>query len=121
MVAIGYHAARKVLLEESPIEVPTLHWPPCNQRPTLSALPSPLKSPTLTSTQVTPGFHVVHSENENALPVLMPTHHWPVCSTRAATSVLPSPLKSPVTTSTQVTAVEIDANMASLNALTPLD
>src|SRR5260370_41985186 len=87
----------------------------------MSSLPSPVKSAAWTSTQVTLGLHVVHSENENALPVLMPTHHWPDCSTRAATSVLPSPLKSPVTTSTQVTAVEIDANMESLKPLLPLE
>src|SRR6266849_8611497 len=87
----------------------------------MSSLPSPVKSPAWTSTQVTLGLHEVHSENENALPVLMPTHHWPDCTTRAAMSVLPSPLKSPVTTSTQVTAVDSEPNMASLNALLPLD
>src|SRR5690349_17771513 len=37
-----------------PLDTPTYHWPFSKARPTMSALPSPLKSPTLTSTQVAP-------------------------------------------------------------------
>src|SRR5437868_3317859 len=89
----------------------------------MSSLPSPLKSAAWTSTQVTAGLadQVAQMENENALPVLMPTHQLPAWLSRAATSVLPSPLKSPVTKFTQVTAVEIEAKMASLKPLLPLE
>src|SRR5258707_4635242 len=67
----------------------------------MSALPSPLKSPTCTSTQVTFGFQVVHREVVNDEPSETPTHHWPVCWRKPAISVFPSPLKSPVTTFVQ--------------------
>src|SRR5947208_12416414 len=87
----------------------------------MSSLPSPLKSAAMTSTQVTLGLQLVHTEKENDAPVLMPTHQLPAWLSRAATSVLPSPLKSPVMKFTQVTAVEIDANMASLKPLLPLE
>src|SRR6266852_1888666 len=70
----------------------------------MSALPSPLKSPTCTSTQVTLGFQLVQSEFVNEEPLDTATHQLPVLNSRAAMSVRPSPLKSPVSTSTQVTA-----------------
>src|SRR5712692_4659211 len=69
----------------------------------MSALPSPLKSPTCTSTQVTFGLQVAHKLVVKLEPVESPTHHWPVLRSRPAMSALPSPLKSPTCTSTQVT------------------
>src|SRR5438128_3747909 len=89
-----------------PLESPTHHRPVCSTRPVMSALPSPLKSPTLTSTQVTVvGQAVPQGEDVKAvLPLESPTHHRPVSSTRLVMSALPSPLKSPTLTSTQVTA-----------------
>src|SRR5438046_9451466 len=67
----------------------------------MSALPSPLKSPTCTSTQVAAVLQLVHSEVVKELPLDKPTHQAPVFASRAAMSVNPSPLKSPVSTSTQ--------------------
>src|SRR5712692_8911741 len=89
----------------------------------MSALPSPVKSPTITSTQVTAGLQVAHGvvEKANPLPVLIPTNHWPVARLRAATSVVPSPLKSPVSTFTQVAAGFKVPNIALLNPLVPFD
>src|SRR5438874_872634 len=70
----------------------------------MSSLPSPLKSPTITSVQVTAVDHGSHQGVElNELPVLSPTHHRPVCCTRPVTSARWSPSKSPTLTSTQVT------------------
>src|SRR5437773_1232313 len=84
----------------------------------MSALPSPLKSPTCTSTQVAPVLQVVQRQVLTAVLhvshrlVLKPpepfdreTHHWPVSLARPTMSLKPSPLKSPVCTSTQVTPV----------------
>src|SRR5713101_1378180 len=70
----------------------------------MSSLPSPLKSPTWTSTQVTLGFQLAQRVVLKPVdPSEIPTHHWPVCRTRPMISACPSPLKSPVWTSTQVT------------------
>src|SRR5713226_3718113 len=87
-----------------PLESATHHRPVCSTRPAMSSLPSPLKSPTLASTQVTVvGQAVPQGEDVKAvLPLESPTHHRPVCTTRPTTSSLPSPLKSPTLTSTQV-------------------
>src|SRR6266851_3782999 len=71
----------------------------------MSALPSPLKSPTLTPSQLTAGLHVVQSCEVNFTPLEIATYHWPRERARPAMSVLPSPLKSPTLTSTQVTPV----------------
>src|SRR5438093_11884906 len=72
----------------------------------MSALPSPLKSPTCTSTQVAPVLQVVQREVLKAvLPLDRPVHHDPPCKYRPVMSALPSPLKSPTLTSTQVAAV----------------
>src|SRR6266481_1377904 len=87
----------------------------------MSALPSPLKSPTLTSTQVTFGFQVVHKLVENDGPFDTPTHHWPPCKYRPAMSILPSPLKSPTLTSSQVTAVLQVSQRTLWNPPEPLD
>src|SRR6266851_1254143 len=81
------------------------HSPFWAMRPTRSALPSPVKSPTWTSTQVTAVLHWSQTVKLNELPSLSPVHHRPVCSTRPVISALPSPLKSPTLTSTQVTLV----------------
>src|SRR5713226_8187962 len=69
----------------------------------MSVLPSPLKSPTCTSTQVTavdqrPHMEVVNPEE----PLESATHQLPVAASRPTTSGRPSPLKSPTCTSTQV-------------------
>src|SRR5260370_33117892 len=87
----------------------------------MSTLPSPKKSPTLTSTQVTPVLHVVHKLVVKPVPVLSDTHHWPLSRARPAMSVLPSPLKSPTTTSTQVTPVLQGGQNASEKALLPFE
>src|SRR6516165_4116780 len=70
----------------------------------MSALPSRLKSPTWTSTQVGAGFQVAHRLFVKEEPEEIAAHHWPFWSTRPMMSSLPSPLKSPTFTSTQVTA-----------------
>src|SRR5262249_8902321 len=80
------------------------HSPAWTERAMLAALPSPLKSPTLTSTQVTAAFQDAHKLVEAEDPEEMAAHHEPPCSQRPAMSNLPSPLKSPLLTSTQVTA-----------------
>src|SRR5437899_12791580 len=87
----------------------------------MSALPSPLKSPTCTSTQVAAVLQNVHSEVVKELPSDKPTHQAPVFASRAAMSVSPSPLKSPVSTSTQVTVGSHVENKRFVNALDPLD
>src|SRR5215470_1001183 len=69
----------------------------------MSALPSPLKSPTCTSRQVTVVDHIAHAVVTNEEPLDRPTHHSPVFGSRPAMPVRPSPKKSPVTTSTQLT------------------
>src|SRR5207245_10072970 len=71
----------------------------------MSALPSPLKSPTCTSTQVAPVLQVAHRLLTKELPVEMAVHHCPPSSQRPVMSALPSPLKSPTLTSTHVAAV----------------
>src|SRR5260370_1170153 len=86
-----------------PVDKLTHHWPVCKTRPMMSVLPSPLKSPTLTSTQVTLGLQVVQRLQVKLEPVLRPTHHSPPAE-RPATSVKPSPLKSPCTTCCQLAA-----------------
>src|SRR5207244_3047170 len=101
------HWSQGVKLNELPVLNPVHHRPVCSTRPVMSALPSPLKSPTLTSTQVTVvGQAVPQGEEVKAvLPLETATHHRPVCCTRPTMSSLPSPLKSPTLTSTQLTAV----------------
>src|SRR6516162_2717438 len=68
----------------------------------MSALPSPSKSPTFTSTQVTLVLHVPQKVVLNPEPVEMPVHHWPVSNHRPVMSAILSPLKSATFTSTQV-------------------
>src|SRR5207245_7204638 len=68
-------------------------------------LPSPLKSPTLTSTQVAAVLHVAHRLLVKVLPVDCAIHHCPLSRARPTMSIFPSPLKSPTLTSTQVTPV----------------
>src|SRR5437870_5738760 len=97
---------REVLKAVLPLDRPVHHDPPCKYRPVMSALPSPLKSPTLTSTPVAPVLQVVQSLLfKPPLPVDIPVHHGPPCKYRPVMSALPSPLKSPTLTSTQVAAV----------------
>src|SRR5207247_32421 len=89
-----------------PLEMPVHQVPPSLYRPVMSALPSPLKSPTCTSTQVAPVLQVAQREVLKAvLPLDRPVHHDPPCKYRPVMSALPSPLKSPTLTSTQVAAV----------------
>src|SRR5437660_200894 len=94
------------------IEVAHLHVHPAHPRrphswarPAMSALPSPLKSPTTTLSHLTDVLQAVHSLTLKSEPVDRPSHHWPVSRARPAMSVTPSPLKSPVTTSSQETEV----------------
>src|SRR5438874_645496 len=94
------HGAGDVMKLE-PFERAVHQLPPSLYRPVMSALPSPLKSPTCTSTQVTAVLQIVHSEVVKELPLDKPTHQAPVFASRAAMSVSPSPLKSPLSTSTQ--------------------
>src|SRR5438132_11919779 len=71
----------------------------------MSDLPSPLKSPTLTSDQVTPVLQVSHLEAAKPEPVDRATHQSPPSAYRPTMSAFPSPLKSPTCTSAQVTPV----------------
>src|SRR5258707_700882 len=87
----------------------------------MSALPSPLKSPTFTSTQVAPVLQVSHTDMVKALPLDKPTHQLPVFASRAAMSARPSPLKSPVSTSTQVIVGSQVPNKLLVKALEPLE
>src|SRR5438067_2321916 len=87
----------------------------------MSALPSPLKSPTFTSTQVAPVLQVAHLlVVKPPEPLERETHQSPVCLARPAISVKPSPLKSPVTTSTHVTQV-LHVNGWELVKLVPVE
>src|ERR1700731_4920486 len=71
----------------------------------MSALPSPLKSPTFTSTQVAPVLQAAHFVVLKEVPVDKPTYHWPFSKARPTMSALPLPLKSATCTSTQVAPV----------------
>src|SRR5947209_11971084 len=73
----------------------------------MSDLPSPLKSPTLTSTQVTgtallPVDQVAQIVSSKVEPLERASCHSPVLLLRPMMSCLPSPLKSPTWTSSQV-------------------
>src|SRR5437660_11849192 len=84
----------------------------------MSLLPSPLKSPTCTSTHSTAELHVSHRITSKAEPVERFTTHWPLDCCRPTRSITPSPLKSPTLISTQVTAVDQFAHhVGSVNAL----
>src|SRR5216683_4313781 len=83
----------------------------------MSAFPSPLKSPTWTSTQVTPALHVSHKVALKLEPVESPVDHWPVDSARPVMSAFPSPLKSPTLTSTQLTLVSQVPQLEDTNEL----
>src|SRR6266852_8160593 len=89
--------------------------------PARSSLPSPLKSPTRTSTQGTEALQVVQRLNWNVEPLERPTQTSPLSAARATMSVLPSPLKSPMSTSTQVTAVDKVLHKLLLNPVEPLE
>src|SRR5207245_2307288 len=88
----------------APVETPVNHWPLSSTRPITSALPSPVRSPSCTSTQVTSGDHVAQRLVRKDVPVDRPAHHWPVSCTRPMRSALPSPFRSPTLTSTHVTS-----------------
>src|SRR5215471_11056065 len=104
-VTFGFQVAQgaRAVVNEEPFESPTHHWPACWNRPMMSVMPSPLKSPTLTSTQVTLGFQPAHMVVLKLEPVERPVHQEPACRNRPVISALPSPLKSPTRTSVQVT------------------
>src|SRR5438132_5885633 len=87
----------------------------------MSALPSPLKSPTCTSTQVAPVLQYAPRLLVNELPVDWAPHHWPLSAARPTMSILPSPLKSPTLTSSQVTPVLQVSQRTFLNPPEPLD
>src|SRR5262249_9182586 len=56
----GAHVAHSWLVKWLPLEMLTHHWPFSLMRPARSALPSPLKSATCTSTQCNPAFCTAH-------------------------------------------------------------
>src|SRR5439155_1455217 len=100
---------------------PVHHRPVCSTRPVMSLRPSPSKSPTLTSTQVTLVGQAPQGESvETLLPLKLATHHRPVCSTRPAMSSLPTQVKSPTLTSTQFTTVLREVSKVLVNP-EPLD
>src|SRR6266436_6376349 len=103
LTAVDHVVQRLVAELELPPERLVHHWPAPRKRPARSDLPSPLKSPTCTSTQVTFGFHRAQRLLLKLEAVDCASHQVPSCLTRPIRSVLPSPLKSPVCTSTQVT------------------
>src|SRR5690349_11991817 len=71
----------------------------------MSGLPSPLKSPTLTSSQLTDVLHVSQSWSVKLPPLESATYQSPTSSARPMMSARPSPLKSATLTSTHVTPV----------------
>src|SRR5262249_16941544 len=87
----------------------------------MSILPSPLKSPTRTSAQVTLVDQEVQGLVLNDEPFETATHPPPVPGSRPAMSVWPSPTKSPVRTSTQFTVALQMSHCVVLNADEPLD
>src|SRR5260370_36818290 len=64
------HTAHWVVVNMLPLEMPVHQVPPSLYRPVMSALPSPLKSPTCTSTQVAPVLQVSHRLLLNGIPVV---------------------------------------------------
>src|SRR5207302_1593580 len=106
VMVLGHWSQTVKLNELLPVLSPTHHRPVSCTRPIMSALPSPSKSPTLTSTQVTVVGQAPQGEDVKAvLPLETATHHLPVGCTRPAMSSFLSPVKSPTRTSTQLTAV----------------
>src|SRR5438445_10968531 len=75
-----------------PLETATHHRPVCCTRPAMSSLPSPVKSPTFTSTQLTAVGQLPHTLLLKDEPVDKAPSHCPVAGLRPAMSVLPSPL-----------------------------
>src|ERR1700756_60656 len=98
--------AQSWLLNCDPLDMATHHWPVSSTRPARSILPSLLKSPTCTSSQVAPVDQVAHCLVLKLEPVDWPTHQVPSSSARPTISAKPSPLKSPTCTSAQVTPVD---------------
>src|SRR6266480_1955686 len=115
------HDAHSELVTVVPVDCASHHWPVEATRPARSALPSPLKSPTRTSTQGTEALQVVQRLNWNVEPLERPTHTSPLSAARATMSVLPSPLKSPMSTSAQVTPVDMLAHKLLLKPVAPLE
>src|SRR6266851_688785 len=121
-VTSGFQEAHKLVVNAvDPLESPTNHWPACRYRPTMSAFPSPLKSPVCTSTQVTFGFHWAHRLVVKLEPVLSPVHQLPPCKYRPVMSALPSPEKSATWTSTQVTLGFQVSHRLVVNPVDPLE
>src|SRR2546430_4001328 len=88
----------------------------------MSLLPSPLKSPTVTSTHVTAVLQVVHGAGDvmKLEPFDRAVHQLPPSLYRPVMSALPSPSKSPTCTSTQVAKVDQAAHIVVLK-LEPVD
>src|SRR5712692_7865097 len=120
-VTLGFQVAQRVVVKDEPFEMPTYHCPVCRYRPMMSVMPSPLKSPTLTSTQVTLGFQAAHMVVLKLEPLDMPVHQWPPCKNRPVMSVFLSPVKSPTLTSTQVTLGFHMAHKVVVNPVDPLE
>src|SRR5262249_18400778 len=52
------HTPHRLVVNPDAFDRPTYHWPFCKARAIMSDLPSPLKSPTCTSTQLAPVLQV---------------------------------------------------------------
>src|SRR5205823_5833170 len=91
-------------LNAEPVDVATHHWPPSAVRPAMSDLPSPVKSATRTSSQVTAVDHEPQSSLTKPVPADFAIHQLPLPGSRPTMSSLPSPLKSPTCTSAQLAA-----------------
>src|SRR5262249_2527012 len=86
---------QRVVLKAVPKETPVHQLPPSRKRPVMSALPSPLKSPAWTSTQVAEVLHVAQVLVMKEEPVEIAVRQLPRSRLRPTRSALPSPLKSP--------------------------
>src|SRR5690348_14410015 len=87
----------------------------------MSALPSPLKSPTFTSTHVAPVLQLAHLLVVKEDPLDTAVHQVPLPRSRAVMSALPSSLKSPTFTSTHVPPVLQVAHLLVVKPPEPLD
>ena len=80
------HTPHWVVVNDVPVETAVHQEPPSSQRPVMSALPSALKSPTWTSTQVVAVLHCAHWVVVKAEPFDMAVHQDPPSSQRPVMS-----------------------------------
>src|SRR5262245_8636908 len=84
----------QLMLKELPVERPT-HQEPSKLRPAISALPSPLKSPTSCFCHKLGEASCAHNRVVVTPPCVAVTYQSPFWGSNWARSALPSPLKSP--------------------------